>query len=184
MIFQPIDASMLNAALEVFRKVSSLATGFVSLIFVARISLLVASVASVDAYGKLLRDIAFYFIAISLFPQVFKIVVSSVGTLSAQVGSQVVASGGGLTATDELMNAMKAQMPILGFLIDILPLSITYIAAEYLLNHHRSFMCNCSSDVSFPPDLRKPRWAYPVFFDSNYSMPMACPLECFRSTSS
>jgi hypothetical protein len=119
---------MLDAALSVFRKVSGVSSGFVATIFVARITLLVASVASVEAYGKLFKDIAFFFIAITLFPQVFKIVVSSVGTLSASVGSQAVASGGGATATDELMLAMMAQMPILGFLVDVLPLSITYIA--------------------------------------------------------
>ncbi len=128
MTFTPIDSAMLDAALSVFRKVSGVSSGFVATIFVARITLLVASVASVEAYGKLFKDIAFFFIAITLFPQVFKIVVSSVGTLSASVGSQAVASGGGATATDELMLAMMAQMPILGFLVDVLPLSITYIA--------------------------------------------------------
>lgn len=128
MTFQPIDSSMLDAALLVFRKVSSISTGFVATIFVARLSILVVSVAAVEAYGKLLRDMAFFFIAISLFPQVFRIVVSSVGVLSSTVGSQAVVSSGSPTATDELLQATKAQMPILGFMIDILPLSITYIA--------------------------------------------------------
>lgn len=83
--FMPMNDAVLTAAMEMFSKVSNILTLLVSMIFIIRVSLLVATVSGPFSYSELLKDTFVYFGLIKLFPIFVKLIVQSTSGIAEKI---------------------------------------------------------------------------------------------------
>lgn len=83
--FMPISEMVLSSGLSLFTKVSTIVSGFITVIFFMRMAALVVKISPAPEYGKLIFDVAFYFGLISLFPIITKLIVFGIGSLAEKI---------------------------------------------------------------------------------------------------
>lgn len=83
--FPPIDSVMLANCFTLYSKVMTLMLGLVSIVFVLRISLLLAKVAGPGEYGEVIQDTVAFLGLNFLFPKIVNLIVSSISNLSQQI---------------------------------------------------------------------------------------------------
>lgn len=83
--FMPISEMVLLSGLNLFAKVSAIASGFVAVLFFMRMAFLVVKISPAQEYGTLIFDVAFYLGLISLFPIVTKLIVFGIGAFAEKI---------------------------------------------------------------------------------------------------
>ena len=124
--FIPVDQVLLDATLSVFKKVSHVTLGFAGFVFAAQIAVLAVSMAGVQAYARVFRDISLLFVATQLCPSVLQILIKSVGDIASHISYAEMPHPKG--AVEQLFEVVKNSVPILGFSSEILSMSLPYMA--------------------------------------------------------
>lgn len=83
--FIPLNEAVLSGGLSLFDKVATILTGFVSLVFMMRISYLVVKVSPAAEYGELFKDCVAYLAWVSLYPILLRLIVFTVGDIATKV---------------------------------------------------------------------------------------------------
>ncbi len=83
--FLPISDLVLNSSLQLFTRVANIISSLVGLLFIVRTVLLLIQISPAQDYFELLSDLLLYFIAISLFPMLLKIEITTVADLAGKI---------------------------------------------------------------------------------------------------
>lgn len=80
-----MDSLMLQKALELFSKVSGICMGLVALLFIMRAVYLQIKVSNSAAYAELFSDTVEFFLVITLFPYLVKLLMQLVSSIAKQI---------------------------------------------------------------------------------------------------
>ncbi|GEM_PF-2777454 len=83
--FIPMNEAVLAGGLSLFTKVATIITGFVSVIFMMRLSYLVVKIAPVSEYGDLFKDSATFFALVTLYPVLIKLIIFSISDIALKI---------------------------------------------------------------------------------------------------
>lgn len=126
--FLPMSEQMLTSSIQTYSTVATAVGGVALAIFTARISLTAALVSSPGAYGAALKDLLLFFVALALAPMVFKGIVLTSGQIAEAI-SVPVSQKQSQSLVELLMDYIKEDSPFWGFILNILPDSIGYLAS-------------------------------------------------------
>jgi hypothetical protein len=90
-----MDQTMLAAAVATYAKVAQVTSGLALAIFTARISLSATLISQPGQYGSIVKELILFFLAIALFPEVFRAIVVTSGSVAHMLSYQEVARGEG-----------------------------------------------------------------------------------------
>lgn len=117
---------MLTAALSTYAKVAQVSGGIALAIFTARLSLSAALISQPAQYGQILKDLVTLFVALALFPLVFKSIISVTGSIANHLAvGEVVREEGTI---DQLWAVFADDNLILETITNLLPIAIDHIA--------------------------------------------------------
>lgn len=125
MPFPPIDQAMISGITDTFSKVSVVVIGLMGMITVARFSMLIVRVAPPDSYAAVLKEAVTVLVALTLFPFVIKIAVSSVSEISQRLSFQAIEMRSG--PVSELIDTVYSWNIVLQVLGAIGKVSFQYI---------------------------------------------------------
>lgn len=83
--FVPMNEAVLSGGLSLFDKVAAILTGFVSVIFMMRISYLVVKVAPASEYADLIKDSVSFLALVALYPILLKLIIFSIGDIAKKI---------------------------------------------------------------------------------------------------
>lgn len=121
-----LSPEILIVVLGYFQKSSHLVSALVGVLYVARVSMLVTTLASPNEYGETLKDTLQYFIIISLFPQVLKISNNLVQDLASRLYWEPTQLDLGFW--ELIFKTLKESSPLFTLAFETTPLIITHLA--------------------------------------------------------
>lgn len=125
--FLPMDSATLNIALAQFQRVSIVVAAVVGLILTARISLLLVTLGSSEGYGAVFKDAIIYFVAISIFPSLMRVLVDTTGGLALAISFEPSEQKTDLVGG--YFEAVRSNLGVLSIFMDLGKLSVPYLAS-------------------------------------------------------
>jgi hypothetical protein len=83
--FIPVSDVILSSGLSMFTKVSALMIGLVGIVFMMRIVTLQTRFASLYEYGSVLKDTVLYFVMLSLFPMLIRLIYGTSSKIALKI---------------------------------------------------------------------------------------------------
>lgn len=83
--FIPMNEAVLAGGLSLFSKVAAILTGFVSVIFMMRLSYMVVKVAPPSEYGDLFKDSVAFLALVALYPVLIRLIIFSIGDVATKI---------------------------------------------------------------------------------------------------
>lgn len=124
--FLPMDSAMLNVALAQFQRVSIVVATVVGLILTARISLQLVTLGSAENYGGVLKDAIIYFVAISLFPSLMRVVIDTTGGLALAISFEPPEQKTDLVSG--YLNVVRNNLGMVSVIVDLGKMGAPYFA--------------------------------------------------------
>lgn len=125
MAFPPLDPAMMDAVLSTFNSVAKAVMGLIGALFIVRSALLVIQMESAESYFALFRETLTLLLALTIFPNALKIVVSAAGELSGLI--RFTEKTRELGAIDEFFLAVAQTFPWVSFLSELGNLAVYHI---------------------------------------------------------
>ena len=123
--FVPMNEAVLAGGLGLFGKVAGILTGFVSVVFMMRLSYMVVKISSPMEYGDLFKDTVAFLSLIALYPVLIRLIIFSIADVATKIS--YIPLEGNQKMFQEFISKLLSDYPlfmIFGRLADIIILSL------------------------------------------------------------